>query len=138
MNVGMVLCIDEANRSAWLSSPDGSERHRTDISIRQVRGLLKTGLITKRGRQNTTYTTFVISAKGQAEVRRIKHREAQSMTKPSALIDTGAKEQRPKQQRKTKVSRSSRVVGAPHSDRDSLRQALQRARELGFLIYEGS
>lgn len=131
MNVGMVMCVDEANRCAWLSSLDGSERHRTDISIREVRVLLKMGFITKRGGQNTRYTTFVISSKGQAEVRR-----TQSLTKPTSPVDAEAREERAKQQRKIKVSRSNAVVGAPPSNRDSLRQALQRARELGFLIYE--
>ena len=134
----MVLRMDVADRCAWLATPDGSQRHRTNISIGQIRGLHKAGLITTRRDQNTTYTTFVISAKGQAEVRRIKHREAQSLTKPSGLIDAGAKEEHRKQQGKTKMRRSSEAVSAPHSGRDSLRQAVERARKLGSLIVEES
>jgi predicted hotdog family 3-hydroxylacyl-ACP dehydratase len=73
----MVLCMDVAEPCDWLATPDGPQRHRINISMAQVRGLLKAGLITTRRDRNAIYTTFVISAKGQAEVRTIKHRQSQ-------------------------------------------------------------
>src|SRR5215208_3540306 len=112
LSVGMVLCMDVAHRCAWLATPDGSQRQRTNISIRQVRGLVKAGLITTRADQNTPYTTFVISAKGQAEVRKLRHREGQSLGKSSTLIDAGTKEDLPKE---TAMRRSSEAVDAPRS-----------------------
>ena len=136
MSVGMVLCMDVADRCAWLATP-GFQRHRTNISIPQVRGLRKAGLITTRGDQSATYTTFVISAKGQAEVRRIQHRGSQSLTNLSALIHARAKEEGPKQQAKPKMRRSTEPASAPHARRDSLRQAVERARKLGSLLYQG-
>jgi hypothetical protein len=138
MSVGMVLCMDVAEPCAWLATPDGSQRHRNNISMTQVRGLHKAGLITTRRDRNAIYTTFVISAKGQAEVRRIKHRQSRLVTKPSALIDAGIKEERPKRQGKSKLRSNSEVVSAPRSVRDSLRQAVERARKSGSLIREES
>ena len=58
------------------------------------------------------------------------------LTKPSALIDAGIKEVRPKHRGKSNQRVNTEGVSAPHSDRDSLRHALQRARNLGLLIYE--
>jgi hypothetical protein len=134
----MVLCVDVAEPCAWLATPDASQRHRINISMTQVRGLHKAGLITARRDLNAIYTTFVISAKGQAEVRRIKHRQSRLVTKPSALIDAGIKEERPKRQEKSKLRSNSEVVSAPRSVRDSLRQAVERARKSGSLIREES
>jgi DNA-binding PadR family transcriptional regulator len=130
----MVLCVDVAEPCAWLATPDGSQRHRINISMTQVRGLHKAGLITTRRDRNAIYTTFVISAKGQAEVRRIKHRQSQLLTKPSALIDARIKEERPKHQGKSKLRGNSEAVSAPRSARDELRQAVERARKSGSLI----
>lgn len=134
----MVLCMDLGHSCAWLATPDRLQRQGPHISMRQVRGLVKSGMITPARDQETTQTTFVISAKGQAEVRRIKQREAQSLAKPSGLIDAGAKEEHRKHQGKTKMRRSSEAVSAPHSGRDSLRQAVERARKLGSFIVEES
>jgi hypothetical protein len=124
-----------AEPCAWLASPDGSQRHRINISMTQVRGLHKAGMITTRRDQNAT---FVISAKGQAEVRRIKHRQSQLLTKPGARIDGGIKEERPKHQGKSKLRGKSDPVSASRSVRDSLRQAVERARKSGSLISEES
>jgi hypothetical protein len=136
--VGKVLLMDVANRCAWLATPDDSHCDSINISIRQIRGLIRAGMITMRFDQNTTDTTFVISAKGQAEVRRIKQREAQSLAKRSGLSDAGAKEERRKHQGKPKMRPSSEAVSAPHSGRDVLRHAVERARKLGSLITEES
>ena len=138
MSVGMVLCVDVAERCAWLATPDACHRHRNNISMTQVRGLHKAGLITTRRDRNAIYATFVISAKGQAEVRRIKHRQSQLLTKPSAVIVAGIKEERPRQQGKTKLRGSSEAVSARRSARESLRQAVERARKSGSLIHEES
>jgi hypothetical protein len=138
MSVGMVLCVDVAERCAWLATPDGSQRHRTNISMTQVRGLHKAGLITTRRDRNAIHTTFVISAKGQAEVRRIKRRQSQLLTKASSLIAAGATDECPTQQEKTKLCGSSEAVSAPRSARDSLRQAVERALKSGSLIHEES
>ncbi len=132
----MVLCMDLAHSCAWLATPDRLQRQGPHISMRQVRGLVKSGMITPARDQETTQTTFVISAKGQAEVRKIKERQAQSLTKSSVPIRAVAKEKLPKQRGRSKMLSSA--VSIPHSRRDSLRQVVERARKSGSLIHEES
>ena len=124
MSSGMVLYMDMAHRCAWLATPDGSQRDPRNISIPQVRRLVKMGLITTKGNQNTTPTRFVISATGQAELRKTTHRETQSLVKPTVPM------------KKTKARCGSEAIGAQHAGRESLLQDVQAARKVGSLISE--
>jgi hypothetical protein len=65
---------------------------------------------------------FVISAKGQAELRKRTHRVAESLTKPRLQIDAAASES------KIKLRPGNGGFGTPHWGRESLRRTVQAAQ----------
>jgi hypothetical protein len=124
MASGWILCTDLALRCAWLATPEGFQHHPIEITRPHFRQLIKKGLITPRGEQNSTSRLFVISAKGQAELRKGIHRVARSPTKFSAPTKGATSESK----NKTNPRAGSPGFGDPHWGRDSLLRTLQAAQ----------